>query len=73
MALGRPWVRIGFELTGVTVLVVASMSLSHTLGTQGIALALSTAEWSMSIIGWIYVTYMVGTQRSRQKAVDTSN
>lgn len=51
MALGRPWVRVGFEVAGVAVLVVAAIPLAAGFGVSGMALALACSEWSMTIIG----------------------
>lgn len=51
-ALSRPWARVGFELTGLTVLVVAAAILTTWLGITGMPLALTCAEWVMAILGW---------------------
>lgn len=51
MALGKPWVRAGFELAGLVVLVVAAISLVPRAGAVGMPLALACSEWSMAILG----------------------
>ena len=62
VALGRPLERLGFELSGIGVLVAAMLLLGPMLGIRGLALALLTSETSMSLIGWWIVW-----QRTRQK------
>lgn len=51
MALGRPWIRAGFEIVGVAVLVIAAVPLAATLDVAGMSLALACSEWSMVAIG----------------------
>ncbi len=51
MALGRPWVRAGFEIVGVVVLMAAAVPLTARLGVTGMSLALACSEWSMTAIG----------------------
>lgn len=51
MALGRPWMRAGFEIGGVIVLSSCSLILTHHLGTAGMAVALTCAEWAMAALG----------------------
>jgi O-antigen/teichoic acid export membrane protein len=64
VALGRPLERLGFELSGIGVLVSAMLLLAPMLGIRGLALALLTSESSMSLIGWWLVW-----QRTRQKRI----
>lgn len=52
MALGRPWIRVGFELTGLVILVVTAMIFIKFLGAIGIPLALTFSEWTMALLGW---------------------
>lgn len=55
MALGRPWVRAGFEIVGVAVLVIAAVPLAGGLGVAGMSLALACSEWSMTAIGGVLI------------------
>jgi O-antigen/teichoic acid export membrane protein len=52
MALGKPWVRVSFELAGLIVLIVASTLLTAGFGAHGMPLALACSEWAMSLFGW---------------------
>lgn len=56
MALGKPWMRAGFEAIGLIVLVVAAILLAPRFGAAGMPLALACAELSMAIIGWVLVS-----------------
>ena len=51
MALGKPWMRVGFEVTGLVILIVATVLLTTHLGAIGMPLALACAEWGMAITG----------------------
>lgn len=51
MALGKPWIRVGFEITGLVVLVVAAVALTARFGALGMPLALACSEWAMAIMG----------------------
>ncbi|HKZ11184.1 MAG TPA: lipopolysaccharide biosynthesis protein [Rhodanobacteraceae bacterium] len=54
MAFGRPWMRVGFELTGLIVLIVAAVFMTTRFGTTGMPLALASSEWVMAAIGvWL--------------------
>ncbi|MBL4833800.1 MAG: oligosaccharide flippase family protein [Pseudomonas sp.] len=54
MALGRPWVRAGFEVVGLLVLVLAATILTEHVGTKGMPLALACSEWTMALWGsWL--------------------
>lgn len=55
MALGRPWVRVGFEIGGVLVLVIAGILLTTGFGVTGMSLALACSEWSMTAIGFALI------------------
>jgi O-antigen/teichoic acid export membrane protein len=50
MALGQPWMRAGFEVIGVTTLIVAAILLTP-LGVHGMPLALACSEWVMALLG----------------------
>ena len=56
MALGKPWMRVGFELAGLVVLVISALLLTAYLGATGMPLALACSEWAMAIIGIAFVT-----------------
>lgn len=64
MALGKPWMRVGFEVVGLGVLVVAAVILTAHLQFTGMPLALACSEWSMTIVGMILV-YVVCRQYPR--------
>ncbi len=51
MALGKPWMRVGFEVAGLITLVTAATLLVPHVGVIGMPLALSCSEWVMTIIG----------------------
>lgn len=51
MAIGKPWVRVGFEITGLVVLVIAAITLTAQFGALGMPLALACSEWTMAAIG----------------------
>lgn len=51
MTLGRPWVRVGFEITGLAVLAGTSVALTAQIGALGMPLSLAISEWTMAIIG----------------------
>lgn len=51
MALGKPWMRAGFEVAGLVVLSVAAMLLTAYIGIFGMALALVCSEWAMALLG----------------------
>lgn len=66
MALGRPWVRAGFEVVGVIALVLAAILLAAGLGVAGMSLALACSEWSMAAIGGAVLgSTLRNTRRSR--------
>lgn len=51
MALGKPWMRVGFEVAGLMILIVAAVLLTTHFGAIGMPLALACAEWGMAITG----------------------
>lgn len=51
MALGKPWMRAGFEVIGLFALVLAAIILTRTMGMTGMVLALALSEWTMAISG----------------------
>lgn len=56
MALGKPWMRVGLEVSGLLVLAAASIALTARIGALGMPLALVCSELSMAIIGvWLIV------------------
>lgn len=57
MALGRPWMRAGFEIAGVLVLLICSFILTGRLGGTGMALALACAEWAMAALGLALIVW----------------
>lgn len=55
MALGKPWMRVGFELTGLVVLVVAAIIFPPLVGSPGMPLALLCSELTMAAIGILLI------------------
>ena len=51
LAIGRPWMRTGFEVLGIVVLVIAAAILTGGLGTIGMPIALACSEWTMACVG----------------------
>lgn len=64
MALGKPWMRAGFEVVGLGIMVVAAVVLTARFGTTGMPLALACSEWMMTLIGW---TFVFACMRSAQR------
>lgn len=64
MALGKPWMRVGFEMVGLGVLVVAAVILTAHFQITGMPLALACSEWSMTTVG-ITLVYAVCRQSTR--------
>lgn len=58
MALGKPWMRVGFEAMGLVIVVIAAALLVAEFGAIGMPLALACSEWGMMLLGWtlIYTT-----------------
>lgn len=76
MALGRPWMQVGFEVAGLGVLIGASIVLTQHLGTTGMALALVCSEWGMAVIGLSLVIRQMGLLAHAyrgQKAANTAS
>lgn len=68
MALGRPWVRVIFEVMGLIVLVIASIVLTTHFGTVGMPLALACSELGMAMFGWsLIVRINTGAQTKNQQ------
>lgn len=55
MALGKPWMRVAFEIAGLAVLVITAVILTLRFGATGMPLALACAEWTMTLLGWGFV------------------
>lgn len=70
MALGRPWMRVGFEVTGLVVLIIASVILTTHLHAVGMPLALACSEWSMATVGAMLV-YRVCQRNSGRGVVQS--
>lgn len=60
MALGKPWVRAGFEVIGLLVLIVMAIVLTACVGENGMPLALVFSEWVMAIIGCGMILHVRG-------------
>lgn len=57
MALGVPWMRVGFEVLGLLVLLTASVALLPRLGAIGMPAALACSEWVMAISAGILLYF----------------
>ena len=55
MALGKPWMRVWFEATGLIMLAVAAVLLTAKFDPGGMALALACSEWVMALFGGLLV------------------
>jgi O-antigen/teichoic acid export membrane protein len=65
MALGRPWMRVGFELAGLIVLVIAGVLLTAPFGATGMPLALACSEWVMAATGmWLLLMARDGNAKA---------
>lgn len=62
MALGKPWMRAGFEIVGLIILVAAAAILTNIIGNVGMPLALFCSEWGMAFLG---ITFTINMMRSR--------
>lgn len=62
MALGKPWMRAGFEVVGVVLLIFAAVILTSYLQATGMVLALACSEWVMAVLGsmMVYALYKQG-------------
>lgn len=55
IALGRPWMRVGYELVGLIVLAATAALLTTRYGAIGMPIALTCSEWSMALLGGFLV------------------
>lgn len=55
MALGKPWMRVGFEVGGLAVLATAALVLTPMFALSGMPLALTFSEWCMAGVGWLTI------------------
>lgn len=55
MALGKPWMRVGFEVIGLIALVIAAILFTTQFGAIGMPLALACSEWVMAVLGGVIV------------------
>lgn len=63
MALGKPWIRVGFEGVGLAILTATAFLMTSHLGTIGMPLALACSEWGMAAIGIVSIVREVRSQR----------
>lgn len=64
MAYGRPWMRVGFELAGMVVMVVAAVLITPSAGVRGMATAVAVSEWSMTVMGLYFLARLRGSRES---------
>ncbi len=55
LALGKPWVRVGFEAAGFGTLIIAAPVFTEYAGATGMPLALTISEWVMAGMGTLFV------------------
>jgi O-antigen/teichoic acid export membrane protein len=55
MAMGHPWMRVTFEVTGLATLTLAATALTAHWGLHGLALALACSEWAMALLGTTFI------------------
>jgi O-antigen/teichoic acid export membrane protein len=62
MAIGKPWMRVGFEAAGLIVLITAASALSPYLASIAMPLALASSEWTIAILGITMIQYQIRQQ-----------
>lgn len=62
MALGKPWARVAYEVTGLVVLLLAAITMTSRFGAIGMPLALACAEWTMALVGMLLVRHTLRGQ-----------
>jgi O-antigen/teichoic acid export membrane protein len=65
MALGRPWVRVAFEASGLLVLILTAPLLANSFSGIGLCLALICSEWAMALVGGWFTYRQYRSQRLR--------
>ncbi|OIQ85304.1 polysaccharide biosynthesis protein [mine drainage metagenome] len=55
MALGKPWMRVGFEVGGLFLLIIGACFLTPDLHQAGMAIALAIAETGMAVAGVLLI------------------
>lgn len=66
MALAKPWMRVGFEVAGLVVLVITSVILTAHFGATGMPLALACSEWGMAAMGLALIVRVRHTKTAPQ-------
>ncbi|MDA3877105.1 MAG: lipopolysaccharide biosynthesis protein [Halothiobacillus sp.] len=61
MAMGKPWLRVGFELSGLLILILASLILVPVSLNHGMPLAVAIGESFMAAIG---ISLVIRTRRN---------
>jgi len=67
VTLDKPWLRVGYEIVGLVVLVVAAGILATMIGAAGMPLALALSEWVMAAIG---IGLIASVRRTGQHDID---
>jgi O-antigen/teichoic acid export membrane protein len=65
MALGKPWMRVGFELGGLVVLTAAALIFASYWPSQAMPLALACGEWSMVLSAGLM---LIGIHRKERRS-----
>lgn len=68
-ALAKPWMRVGYEVTGLVILIAAAVLLVSRLGATGMPLALACAEWAMTSAGGILIVYVISRKPQIPRAL----
>jgi O-antigen/teichoic acid export membrane protein len=67
VTLDKPWLRVGYEIAGLVVLIVVAGFLATMIGAAGMPLALALSEWVMAAIG---IGLIASVKRTRQRDAD---
>lgn len=55
MALGKPWMRVGFEFFGLLLLITTSIIFTKNNILTGMPIAISITEWTIAATGLIFI------------------
>ena len=66
MALGKPWMRVVFEVVGMAVLIFSAVGLVGRFGALGLPLAVAISEWLMTAVGTAMILFFRPKRVSRK-------
>ena len=64
--IDRPWLRVGLELAGWSVIAILALALTPTMGPNGLALAVVCSEYLLAGASWGAVWHSSRASRSRK-------